>query len=106
MRPSKHKRKRCRFRKGMYSTEGNTQRWIFLVMWMKKSYKTLDVSDTRKATSQAGPVPVQSTEILGNPYHRQVPLPRIPDNRAQDSTRDPDHPSVQTFGTSIQPKFF
>ena len=31
-------------------------------------------------------------EILGDPYRRQVPLPRIPDNRAQDSTRDPSHP--------------
>ena len=43
-------------------------------------------------------------EILGNPYRRQVPLPRIPDNRAQDSTRDLSHPYVQTFGTSVQTK--
>ena len=26
-----------------------------------------------------------------NPYRRQVPLLRIPDNRPQDSTRDPAH---------------
>ena len=25
-------------------------------------------------------------EILGDPYHRQVPLPRITNNQAQDST--------------------
>ena len=43
-------------------------------------------------------------EILGDPYHRQVPLPRITDNRSHDSTRDPAHPSVQTFGTSVQTK--
>ena len=45
-------------------------------------------------------------EILGDAYRRQVPLPRIPDNRAQDSTRDSAHPSVQTFGTSVQTKLF
>ena len=43
-------------------------------------------------------------KILGDPYRRQVPLPRIPDNRAQDSTRDPAHPYVKTFGTSVQMK--
>ena len=41
-------------------------------------------------------------EILGDPYHRQVPLPRITNNRAQDSTRDAAHPYVQTLGTSVQ----
>ena len=45
-------------------------------------------------------------EILGDTYHRQVPLPRIPDNRAKDSSRDPAHPSVQTFGTYVKPKLF
>ena len=45
-------------------------------------------------------------EIIGDPYHRQVPLPRIPDNRAQGSTRDPAHPSVQNFVTSVQTKLF
>ena len=43
-------------------------------------------------------------EILGDHYRRQVPLPRIPDNRAQDSTHDPAHPYVQTFGTFVQTK--
>ena len=43
-------------------------------------------------------------EILGDPYRRQVPPPMIPNNRAQDSTRDPAHPYVQTFGTSVQTK--
>ena len=43
-------------------------------------------------------------EILGDPYHRKVPLPRITDNQEQDPTRDPDHPSIQTFGTSVQTK--
>ena len=43
-------------------------------------------------------------EILGDPYRIQIPLPRIPDNQAQDSTRDPAHPSIQTFGTSVKKK--
>ena len=43
-------------------------------------------------------------EILVYPYRRQVPLPRIPNNRAQESTRDPAHPSIQTFITLVQTK--
>ena len=38
-------------------------------------------------------------EILGDPYRRQVPLPRIPNNQAQDSTWDSAQPYVQTLGT-------
>ena len=45
-----------------------------------------------------------NAEILGNPYCRQVPLPRITNNRAQDSTRDPAHPYVQNFGPYVQTK--
>ena len=41
-------------------------------------------------------------EILGDPYRRQVPLPRIPNNQAQDSTRDSAQPYVQTFGPYVQ----
>ena len=41
-------------------------------------------------------------EILGDPYHRQVPLPRIPDKQAQDSTRDRDLRYIQTLVTSVQ----
>ena len=43
-------------------------------------------------------------KILGDPYLRQVSLTRIPDNLAQDSIRDPAHPYLQTFGTSVQMK--
>ena len=42
-----------------------------------------------------------SAEILGDPYRRQVPLPKIPNNQAQDSTRDSDQPYVQTFGLYV-----
>ena len=45
-------------------------------------------------------------EILGDTYHRQVPLPRITNNQSQESTCDPAHPCVQTFGTSVQMKRF
>ena len=45
-----------------------------------------------------------NAEILGDNYRRQVPLPRITDNRAQYSRCDPAHPSVQTFVTSVQTK--
>ena len=38
-----------------------------------------------------------TAEVLGYTYRRQVPLPRIPNNQAQDSTRDAAHPYVQTF---------
>ena len=48
----------------------------------------------------------ECAEILGNTYRRQVPLLRIPNDRAQDSTRDPANPSVQTFSTSVQTKLF
>ena len=37
-------------------------------------------------------------EILGGPYRRQVPLTRITNNQAQDSTRDSAQPYVQTLG--------
>ena len=43
-------------------------------------------------------------EILGNPYCRQVPLPRITNNQAQDSTRDSAQPYVQTLGMYSQTK--
>ena len=43
-------------------------------------------------------------EILGDPYRRQVPLPRITNNQAQDSTRDSAQPYVQTLGTYVQTK--
>ena len=43
-------------------------------------------------------------EILGDPYCRQVPLPRITDNQAQDSTRDSAQPYLQTLGTYGQTK--
>ena len=33
-------------------------------------------------------VDVVTAKILGDTYHRQVPLPRISNNQAQDSTRD------------------
>ena len=38
-------------------------------------------------------------EILGDPYCRQVPLPRIPNNQAQESTRASAQPYIQTLGT-------
>ena len=43
-------------------------------------------------------------EILGDPYRRQVPLPSIPNNQAQDSTRDSAHPYVKTFVPYVQTK--
>ena len=43
-------------------------------------------------------------EILGDPYCIQVPLSSIPNNQAQDSTRDSSHPYVQTSGTHGQTK--
>ena len=46
----------------------------------------------------------QVAEILGDPYCRQVPLPRIPNNQAQYSTRDSAQPYVQTLGTYGQTK--
>ena len=45
-----------------------------------------------------------SAEILGDTYHRQVPLPRIPNNQAQDSTWDSAQPYVQTLGTYSETK--
>ena len=45
-----------------------------------------------------------NAEILGDPYLRQVPLPRITNNQAQDSTRDSAQPYVQTLGTYGQTK--
>ena len=45
-----------------------------------------------------------SAEILGDPYRIQVPLPRIPNNQAQDSTRDSAQPYVQTLSTYGQTK--
>ena len=44
------------------------------------------------------------SEILGDPYCRQVPLPRISNNQAQDSTRDSAQPYVKTFGMYVQTK--
>ena len=41
-------------------------------------------------------------EILNDPYRRQGPLPRVPNNQAQDSTRDSAQPYVQTFGPYVQ----
>ena len=38
-------------------------------------------------------------EIPGDPYCRQVPLPRIKNNQAQDSTRESAQPYVHTLGT-------
>ena len=43
-------------------------------------------------------------EILGNSYRRQVPLPSITNNQAQDSTQDSAQPYVQTLGTYVQTK--
>ena len=48
--------------------------------------------------------PKISAEILGDPYRRQVPLPRITNNQAQDPTRDSAHPYVKTLGTYGQKK--
>ena len=43
-------------------------------------------------------------EILGDTNCRQVPLPSILNNQAQDSTRDSAQPYVQTFVTYVQTK--
>ena len=43
-------------------------------------------------------------EILGDTYRRQVPLPRITNNQAQDSTWDSAQPYVKTLGTYVQTK--
>ena len=43
-------------------------------------------------------------EILDDTYRRHVPLMRIPNNQAQDSTQDSAQPYVQTFGTYVQTK--
>ena len=44
------------------------------------------------------------SEILNDPYRGQVPLPRIPNNQAQDSTRDSAQQYIQTLGTYGQTK--
>ena len=49
-------------------------------------------------------VEAKDAEILGDPYRRQVPLLRIPNNQAQDSTRDSAQPYIQTLGTYGQTK--
>ena len=46
----------------------------------------------------------RTAEILGDTYCRQVLLPRITNNQAQDSTRDSAQPYVQTLGTYGQTK--
>ena len=45
-----------------------------------------------------------SAEIFGNTNRTQVPLPRIPNNQAQESTRDSVQPYIQTLGTYGQTK--
>ena len=46
-------------------------------------------SNICKSLQHSIPFPVQSVQTLADPYHKRVPLPRIPDNRAQDKDFTP-----------------